>query len=60
MDAVFAVAFKVSSTFSARRYMRDLQDACARGYVSKAPHYAAISDTLEMPSLTPTLRSLIA
>src|SRR5262249_3279483 len=56
-DAVFAAAFKVYSTVSARRFMCDLDGARERGYIAKTPHYAAISDTLENASLTPILRS---
>lgn len=59
-DAVFSVVFKVYSTVSARRFMSDLEEAASKGYVAKAPHYAAISDILETPSLTPILKALIA
>jgi hypothetical protein len=36
-DALFAACFKVYSTVSARRFMSDLRDAHAKGYLSKLP-----------------------
>jgi transposase len=59
-DLIFSVAFKVYSTVSARRFMCDLGDAASKGFIAKAPHFTAISDTLESPDLTPILRALIA
>jgi transposase len=59
-DQVFAVAFKVYSTVSARRFTCDLQDAAERGHIAKAPHYTTIANTLESPDVTPVLRDLIA
>src|SRR5438445_3022040 len=38
-DAIFAVTFKIFSTVSGRRFMCDLTDAQARGYVAKVPHF---------------------
>jgi transposase len=58
-DAVFASVFKVYSTVSARRFMGDLEDAHAKGYISKIPHFNAIPHTLEMPEVTPILKALI-
>ncbi|MBV9453198.1 MAG: transposase [Rubrobacter sp.] len=58
-DVVFSAAFKVYSTVSTRRCMSDLQDAHAKGYISKAPHYNTIIKYLELPDLTPILRDLI-
>ena len=36
---VFAAAFKVYSTVSARRFMSDLREAHERGYITKVAHY---------------------
>jgi hypothetical protein len=58
-DVVFCAALKVYSTVSARRCMSDLQDAHAKGYISKVPHYNSIFNYFEMPELTPILQELI-
>jgi len=58
-DAIFAACFKVYSTFSGRRFMCDLRDAQAKGYVEKAIHYNLIFRALENAELTPILESLI-
>jgi transposase len=58
-DAVFSAAFKVYSTVSGRRFMSDLRDAQAKGYITAAPHYNSIFNYLESPAMTPVLRRLI-
>ena len=58
-DMVFASVFKVFSTVSARRFQCDLNEACERGHISKAPHYNTVFKYLEMPGLTPILKQLI-
>ena len=58
-DVVFCAAFKVYSTVSARRCMGDLQDAHAKDYISKVPHYNSIFNYVEMPDLTPILEELV-
>lgn len=58
-DMVFATAFKVFSTVSARRFMSDLKEAHTKGYISKVPHFNSILNYLERPDLTPVYRSLI-
>jgi transposase len=58
-DAVFSIAFKVYSTVSQRRFISDLREAHARGFISKVPHFNSISNYLENPELTPLLRELI-
>jgi transposase len=58
-DALFAACFKVYSTMSVRRFMSDLRDAQAKGYLSKVPHFNSICNYLENPQLTPILRDLI-
>lgn len=59
-DQVFAAVFKVYSTVSCRRFMCDLEDACKKGHIGKAPHYNTIFKYLEMPRPTPLLHALIA
>ena len=44
---------------SGRRFISDLTDAHAKGYIAKVPHFNSISNYLEMPELTPVLVSLI-
>lgn len=58
-DKVFACAFKVYSTFSARRFGCDLADATEKGYLSALPNSNTISRYLEMPELTPILHDLV-
>src|SRR6266446_9330621 len=59
-DIIFAAAFKTYSTVSGRRFVSDLRDAKAKGYLSKMPSYNSIFDYLKMESLTPYLKELIA
>jgi transposase len=59
-DALFAACYKIYSTVSGRRFMTDLRDAQAKGYLAKVPHYNSIFNYLENPALTPILSALIA
>ncbi len=59
-DAIFAVVFKIYSTFSGRRFISDLRDANEKGHISKVPHFNSIFNYLENPALTPILQKLIA
>jgi hypothetical protein len=45
---------------SGRRFVSDLRDALAKGYVSRMPSYNSIFDYFKMASLTPYLKQLIA
>jgi transposase len=58
-DAIFCACFKVYSTVSGRRFMTDLREAQAKGFILKAPHYNTIFNYLEDKHLTPILRELI-
>jgi hypothetical protein len=58
-DMIFAMAFKVYSTLSGRRFMTDLRAAHARGYVSALPCYNSIFNYFESEELTPYLLMLI-
>jgi len=58
-DGIFAACYKVYSTVSARRFMSDLRDATAKGYLSRLPHFNSIFNYLENPDLTPILREMI-
>jgi transposase len=58
-DALFAACYKIYSTVSGRRFMTDLRDAQAKGYITKTPHYNSIFNYLESPDLTPILKAMI-
>jgi transposase len=58
-DAVFACAFKVYSTFSSRRFACDLNDAHAKGYLSRPMHPNRVNTCLEDADLTPVLQALV-
>jgi transposase len=58
-DMIFAMAFKVYSTVSGRRFMSDMKDAHAKGYTSKLPAYNTIFKYFESEMLTPYLQMLI-
>lgn len=58
-DVIFAMAYKVYSTVSGRRFMTDLKDAHSKGYLSQVPSYNSIFDHFGMEMLTPYLQMLI-
>ncbi|HEY0322442.1 MAG TPA: transposase [Pyrinomonadaceae bacterium] len=58
-DMIFAMAFKVYSTVSGRRFMTDLKDAHGKGYISQLPCYNSIFNYFESETLTPYLQMLI-
>jgi transposase len=58
-DAIFALAFKVYSTFSTRRFATDLKEAMKKGYVGRSMHYNAITEYLRATAVTPVLHGLI-
>lgn len=58
-DMIFAMAYKVYSTISTRRFMTDMRDAHAKGYTSKLPCYNSIINYFESEMLTPYLQMLI-
>jgi hypothetical protein len=58
-DKVFSIAFKIYSTVSCRRFVTDLQEAHAKGYLSQLPCYNSVFNYLEAENLTPILKSLI-
>jgi transposase/predicted nucleic acid-binding Zn finger protein len=58
-DMIFAVAFKVYSAVSSRRFMSDLKEMYQRRYISKMPCFNSINHYLEKPEMTPYLQWLI-
>jgi transposase len=59
-DALFSACFKVYSGMSGRRFMTDLRDASAKGFIGKAWHFNSVLGVIEDPTITPTLHKLIA
>jgi transposase len=58
-DVIYAAALKVFSTVSMRRFCSDLQEAHAKGYLSKAPSYNSVLDYFGYEALTPYLKQLV-
>lgn len=58
-DMVFAAGFKVYRNNSARRFMGDMQDAYAKGYVSKVPHFNSVLNYLDSDAITSALHTMI-
>ena len=58
-DMIFAAAYKVYSTVSARRFMTDLRGATESGMIDRTPHYNSIFNVLDREMLTPILSDLI-
>lgn len=58
-EALFAAGYKVYTGMSSRRFMTDLREAHANGYVSKAWHFNSVLGVIEDPSLTPILAQLV-
>jgi transposase len=58
-DAIFAAVFKVYSTMSARRFMSDLRDSHAKGYISKLPCHNSVLGVFESEDVFPILKALV-
>jgi transposase len=58
-DMLFACAFKVYTTFSARRFQTDLDAAHAKGFLTKSPHYNSVLNYFEDRGITPVLKALV-
>ena len=58
-NMVFACAFKVYAGLSGRRFGSDLEEARAKGYITKAPHFNSLYNYLDKLELTPLLHELI-
>lgn len=58
-DMVFTGAFKVYSGLSGRRFGSDLEEAHAKGFISKVPHFNSIYNYFDKAELTPLLHELI-
>lgn len=58
-DAIFSICYKIYSTVSARRFMSDLRDAQAKGYIQRTPHFNSIFKYLENEAISSVLQELI-
>lgn len=58
-DVIFSLAFKVYSTFSARRFSSDLREAHARGFTQKVVPGIKTTAFMEDEVYTPILKALI-
>jgi transposase len=58
-DKLFAVCYKVYSTFSSRRFGSDLDDAHADGYLSRKLHPNKVNIILESKDITELLHTMI-
>src|ERR1043165_491693 len=58
-DMIFAMAYKVYSTVSTRRFMTDMHEAHAKGYTSKLPCYNSIINYFDSEMVTDYLKMLI-
>lgn len=59
-DSIFAMVFKVYSTFSSRRFSCDLHAAHARGHLSRDFDGMKTNAFMENPAFTPILKALVA
>lgn len=57
--AMFCAAYKVYSTFSARRFMTDLREAHKSGLITVLPHFNTVLNLLEDATITPILKTLV-
>lgn len=58
-DAVFCAVYKIYCTLSARRFVSDLCDAQAKGYIAKVPHFNSVLNYLDDPAMFQILTDLI-
>lgn len=58
-DSVFAMTFKVYSTFSGRRFTCDLKEAHERGFMDRLMAGLKVCEFMESEAFTPVLKQLI-
>jgi transposase len=58
-DVLFACVFKVFSTYSARRFSTDLEDARRKGFISSPMHFNTIIRYFDYEVLAPILKMMI-
>ena len=58
-DTFFSAIYKVYSTFSARRFMSELEDANKAGLVTKLPSFNSVLNVFDEQHTTPIMHDLI-
>jgi transposase len=58
-DMFFSAIYKIYSTFSARRFASDLEDAHQAGFITKLPKYNTVLSIFVHPKATPIMHDLI-
>ncbi|HMS40249.1 MAG TPA: transposase [Pyrinomonadaceae bacterium] len=58
-DMVFAIVYKTYSTVSGRRFMSDLAESVAKGYISRFPHFNSLYNYFELDEMKDVLQYLI-
>src|SRR5438105_1528663 len=58
-DRFFSAIFKVYSTFSARRFMSELDEAHKAGLLTKLPSFNSVLNVFDEPQATPIMHDLI-
>lgn len=58
-DNIFAMVFKVYSTFSGRRFATDMKWALEKGYINSRVPYNTMFDYFKKPELTPLLAQIV-
>ena len=59
-DGIFCACFKVYSQLSSRRFISDLCDSHAKGYISRVPHFNPILRVFDSEETTAILADLVA
>ena len=58
-DTIYAMVFKVYSTFSGRRFASDMETAREKGYIEKRIPYNSMFDYFNKKELTPLLADMV-
>lgn len=58
-DGIFCACFKVYSQLSSRRFTSDLEDAHAKGHISRVPHFNSVLNIFDADGTTDILTDLI-
>lgn len=58
-DNIFAMVFKIYSTFSGRRFATDMNWALEKGYIESKVPYNTMFDYFKKPELTPILSQMV-
>jgi transposase len=59
-DGIFCAVFKVYSMLSSRRFISDLCDAQAKGFIGKVPHFNSVLNVFDSEETAEILTELVA